>query len=171
MMKISSLLTISNLLRAHRDILTVDGKRDNNYSLFPSSISFDKSLTRSSSALSFTSNLDGLCRQKQCIDLYSAASIRREKEEEEECYYLRSIFERHFFRFDFFYLRRKIRMTSNSTQMNYSSKVGAGSMPSTSNPIKDVFVDAMVSNKSIRFQCDFSKRYHLGCIENHQTCA
>jgi len=35
-------------------------------------------------------------------------------------------------------------MASNSSQMNYSSKVGSSSMTSTSNSVKDVHVDAMV---------------------------
>jgi len=38
----------------------------------------------------------------------------------------------------------QLRMASNSTQMNYSSKVGSSSMTSTSNTVKDVYVDAMV---------------------------
>ncbi|CAF5206547.1 unnamed protein product, partial [Rotaria magnacalcarata] len=39
---------------------------------------------------------------------------------------------------------------SNSAPMNYSSKVGSSSMTSTSNSIKDVYVDAMVVLKIIK---------------------
>ncbi|CAF1392382.1 unnamed protein product [Adineta ricciae] len=41
-------------------------------------------------------------------------------------------------------------MASNSAQMNYSSKVGSSSAASTSNPVKEVFVDAMVVLKIIK---------------------
>ncbi|CAF3232428.1 unnamed protein product [Rotaria socialis] len=41
-------------------------------------------------------------------------------------------------------------MASNSAPMNYSSKVGSSSMTSTSNSIKDVYVDAMVVLKIIK---------------------
>jgi len=35
-------------------------------------------------------------------------------------------------------------MASNSSQMNYSSKVGSGTNASTSNSVTEVYVDAMV---------------------------
>ncbi|CAF0752356.1 unnamed protein product [Rotaria sp. Silwood1] len=41
-------------------------------------------------------------------------------------------------------------MASNSSPMNYSSKVGSSSTASTSNSIKDVYVDAMVILKIIK---------------------
>lgn len=41
-------------------------------------------------------------------------------------------------------------MATNSSAMNYSSKVGSGSAVSTSNSIKDVYVDAMVVLKIIK---------------------
>ncbi len=60
-------------------------------------------------------------------------------------------------------------MASNSSQMNYSSKVGSSSMTSTSNAIKDVYVDAMVDNL-IGKNFHLSIEYEIGCIKNHQTC-
>ncbi len=60
-------------------------------------------------------------------------------------------------------------MATNSSQMNYSSKVGSSSVPSTSSPIKEVYVDAVVYNRKDLISInDF---YFVGCVKNNKTCS